>query len=294
MCVCAGAHAKWVSMYVCASCIYLSIPHLSLFDRNTAASTLTPQRTLSRQSVCQRRREMECVYVPAMNKSRKEVVSWETWKRSGEMGGGDSFKGRLRGHISEKVEWDIWKRERESLGQGGNCSCPTMIHWGKFSSTSPSPPSHLSLRTTPHSGWSITMRKMRSKHLQFYISCVSSKTLRRFCTDWYFDTDARPFSLSRDLSMNNISEIQSRAFHRLHLLSELWVKSFSSHSIDKPPSAQLTHDKKQLFPEPPISSVMGIDDSGLLLISPAKKQPAAMASRSWDGCTKEGEGGWTW
>lgn len=218
-------------------------------------------------------------------KPEKEVERW---------GGGDSFKGRLRGHISEKVEWDIWKRERESLGQGGNCSCPTMIHWGKFSSTSPSPPSHLSLRTTPHSGWSITMRKMRPKHLQFYISCVSSKTLRRFCTDWYFDTDARPFSLSRDLSMNNISEIQSRAFHRLHLLSELWVKSFSSHSIDKPPSAQLTHDKKQLFPEPPISSVMGIDDSGLLLISPAKKQPAAMASRSWDGCTKEGEGGWTW
>lgn len=36
---------------------------------------------------------------------------------------------------------------------------------------------------------------------------------------------------------------------------------------------------------------MGIDDSGLLLISPAKKQPAAIASRSWDGCTKQGEGG---
>lgn len=126
---------------------------------------------------------------------------------------------------------------------------------------------------------------MAPKHLQFCMSSMPSEHIATFCSDWYADADACPVSLSRDLSMNNISEIQSRAFHRLHLLSELWVKSSHSHSIDKHPSAQ--HDKKQLFPEPLISSVMGIDDSGLLLISPAKKRPAAIASRS---CTK-GVGG---
>lgn len=274
--------------HVCVCIMHLS-EHpapLPLWPQHSCVNTHPPAHPLTSKCVSETQRNGVCVCSSYEQKQKGGGLLRNLKKKWRDGGGGDSFKGRLRGHISEKVEWDIWKRERESLGQGGNCSCPTMIHWGKFSSTSPSPPSHLSLRTTPHSGWSITMRKMRSKHLQFYI--------RRFCTDWYFDTDARPFSLSRDLSMNNISEIQSRAFHRLHLLSELWVKSFSSHSIDKPPSAQPTHDKKQLFPEPPISSVMGIDDSGLLLISPAKKQPAAMASRSWDGCTKEGEGGWTW
>lgn len=36
--------------------------------------------------------------------------------------------------------------------------------------------------------------------------------------------------------------------------------------------------------------MMGIDDFGLCLISPAKKQPAAIAKGSWDGCTQEGRG----
>lgn len=132
-------------------------------------------------------------------------------------------------------------------------------------------------------------RLMKNASQAFAISQVLAY-LQSFCTDWYFDTDAQPCSLSRDLSMNNISKIQSRAFHRLHLLSELWVKSFSQHSIDQPPSEQLTHDKKQLFPELLISSMMGIDDFGLCLISPAKKQPAAIAKGSWDGCTQKGCG----
>lgn len=46
----------------------LSILHLSLFHHNAAASTLTPQHTLSRQSVCRRIKEMECACVKAMNK----------------------------------------------------------------------------------------------------------------------------------------------------------------------------------------------------------------------------------
>lgn len=52
-------------------CECASILHLSLFDRNAAASTLTSQHTLSRQCVCQRHREMECVYVRAVDKGGK-------------------------------------------------------------------------------------------------------------------------------------------------------------------------------------------------------------------------------
>lgn len=54
-------------MCVCAR-MSLSILHLSLFHHNAAASTLIPQHTLSRQSVCQRIKEMECACVKAMNK----------------------------------------------------------------------------------------------------------------------------------------------------------------------------------------------------------------------------------
>lgn len=50
---------------------------------------------------------------------------------------------------------------------------------------------------------------------------VSSKNTDKVYIDWHLDVPL--FSLFRDLSMNNISEIQPRAFHRLHLLSELWV-----------------------------------------------------------------------
>lgn len=73
---------------------------------------------------------------------------------------------------------------------------------------------------------------MKNALREFAVSLHS----KAFCTSWYFDADDSTLvslSLSlppplRDLSMNNISKIQSRAFHRLHLLSELWVGSFSA------------------------------------------------------------------
>lgn len=38
------------------------------------------------------------------------------------------------------------------------------------------------------------------------------------------------------------------------------TKSFNSHSMNKPPSSQLTHDKKQLFPEPLICADLSDGD----------------------------------
>lgn len=112
-----------LNVCVCVhACMYPSILRLSLFDRNAAASTLTPQHTLSRQSVCQRRRGMECVYVTAMNKGEEEVVSWETWgrkkkrrRRGGrerereiwrETEGSDLREGRVRHLEKRKSHWD--------------------------------------------------------------------------------------------------------------------------------------------------------------------------------------------
>lgn len=71
-------------------CIYLSILYLSLFDCNTAASTLTQQHTLHISvCVCQRRREMECVC-----SNYEQMQKWgglqrklKKKKRRGEMGG---------------------------------------------------------------------------------------------------------------------------------------------------------------------------------------------------------------
>lgn len=136
---------------------------------------------------------------------------------------------------------------------------------------------------------------MCRKNLQYL--CVQKHQLILWCK-WLTSGLSLSPSLSslRDLSMNNISKIQSRAFHRLHLLSELWVKLFTS--IDRSPSKRLEHDKKQLFFEPLRSSMMGIDDFGLWLISPAKTQPAAIATRGsrdgWiqKGWEKKGELGW--
>lgn len=82
-----------------------------------------------------------------------------------------------------------------------------------------------------------------------------------------------PFCVSRDLSMNNISEIQPRAFHRLHLLSELWVRNHSTNTqFMNPLLWQFTHDKKQPFPELLTHTDLRdeVDGSGLPLISPTK------------------------
>lgn len=137
VCVC------WTCACVRA-CMGPSILHLSPFHRIAAASTLTPQHTLSRQSVCQRGSEMDCVYAGAMNKGGKEEVSWETWVRKREdkrpRGEEEGERGeRYEGVRSERKFSETSGKEKESLGRGGNYSCPTMIHWGKFS-TSPSPP----------------------------------------------------------------------------------------------------------------------------------------------------------
>lgn len=106
-----------VCVCVCAR-MSLSILHLSLFHHNAAASTLTPQHTLSRQSVCRRIKEMECACVKAMNKGgrRWSQEKPEEEERSQETENGKENeidrKGGPRGQIWEKAEWDIWKRER--------------------------------------------------------------------------------------------------------------------------------------------------------------------------------------
>lgn len=109
------------------------------------------------------------------------------------------------------------------------------------------------------------------------MSRVSSKNIEKVYIDWYFDSDVPLFSLARDLSMNNISEIQPRAFHRLHLLSELWVQNHSTHiqliNFYCNNSHMASHSSSCWYAQ---TSVMGIDDSGLPLISPTKKLPEAI------------------
>lgn len=98
--------------------VYASILHLSLFDRNAAASTLSPQHTLPRQCVSERQRYGVCLR--CSNEQRKKGgdplrnLRKKKKGRRGEDGEGERerYGGRLRGQISEKVEWDIWKRER--------------------------------------------------------------------------------------------------------------------------------------------------------------------------------------
>lgn len=107
-------------LHVCVcvhACMYPSILHLSLFDRNAAASTLTPQHTLSRQRVCQRSREKWSVSM--LQQWTKGGRRWSPEKpEGGKKRTGktererDRYGRRLRGQIWEKVEWDIWKKER--------------------------------------------------------------------------------------------------------------------------------------------------------------------------------------
>lgn len=151
VCVCVCVPEMNVHAY-----IYLSILYLSLFDRNTAASTLALQRTHSQKCST---RIFQLWTNAEMRMSPEKPEREETNSRGREREQRDSYKD-MRSQTLEKVEWDIWKRE--SLGQGGNCSCPAMIHWGKFSSVSPSCPTttlsnpHLPILVTPRLEWLIT------------------------------------------------------------------------------------------------------------------------------------------
>lgn len=137
---------KWVSR--ARACVSASHAHSSQHPApplppllhhhccGAAASTLGPRNTLSCQGSCQGGRGMDPAHVPTTNKGGRRVLlrdleeeRKEEQKRGGtdarfkvQSEGSDLSKGRVR-HLEK----------RDCAGQGGNCSCPKMIHWGKFS-----------------------------------------------------------------------------------------------------------------------------------------------------------------
>jgi len=126
----------------------------------------SPRKTHSWQRLCQRSKEMECVYVRAPDKKGRRWTPEkpeQEKKRRKETGGEIDTRGGW-GVRCERKSSETSGKEKESLGRGGNYSCPTMIHWGKFSSASPSPPfcpptslpsPVISLCTAPCSLWLI-------------------------------------------------------------------------------------------------------------------------------------------
>ena len=89
-------------------CECASILHLSLFDRNAAASTLTSQHTLSRQCVCQRHREMECVYVRAVDKGGKGGGLLRNLRKKGKEEG----KAEGEREIDMEGDWGVTSQRR--------------------------------------------------------------------------------------------------------------------------------------------------------------------------------------
>lgn len=183
------------------ACMHLSehpVP-LPLWPQHSCINTHPSTHPLTSVCVCVCVRDAEkcstCTFQlwtnAEMRRSPEKPEREETKRRGGEREQRDSYKDILRGQTSEKVERDIWKRE--SLGHGGNCSCPTMIHWGKFSSASPSCPRTTPSNplTSPHS----LLPTWNDWSQQFCTSHTPSKTIWKSCADWYFDTNACPVFL---------------------------------------------------------------------------------------------------
>lgn len=181
-----------------------------------------------------------------MRRSPEKPEREEKNRKDGDGEQRDSYKERLRGQTSEKVEWDIWKRESHwdqeeiaaaqqwFIGENSALHLPLVLQ-PFYLTLSPLHSRYSPLGMIDHSNFACPEHLQRPSEM---FTLIDTLILRRAL-----------FSLSSDLSMNNISEIQSGAFQRLHLLSELWVKSFNLDSSDKSPSAHSTHDKKQLFRE---------------------------------------------
>lgn len=89
--------------------------------------------------------------------------------------------------------------------------------------------------------------------------------------------------------MNNISEIQPRAFHRLHLLSELWVHNHSTHAhlmnlhCHNSCITRTSNSLNCWYPQTPAMRLMILARLWSPLPRKCLKQ---YASISWDGCTK--------
>lgn len=277
VCVCACAKRMCVCMhaFIWASCTSPSLTATQLHQHS-------PFNAPSHISVCVRDAEkwsprtFQLWTNAEMRRSPEKPEREEKNRKDGDGEQRDSYKERLRGQTSEKVEWDIWKRESHwdqeeiaaaqqwFIGENSALHLPLILQ-PFYLTLSPLHTRYSPLGMIDHSNFACPERLQRPSEM---FALIDTLILRRAL-----------FSLSSDLSMNNISEIQSGAFQRLHLLSELWVKSFNLDSSDKSPSAHSTHDKKQLFRELLMSSVMGIDGCGLLLISLTRKQPAAITSR---------------
>lgn len=190
--VCVFAFMKWMCVcmhaFILASCTSPSLTATQL-HQHSPFNAPTPISVYVRDAEKCSTRTFQLWTNAEMRRSPEKPEREETNRRGGEQR--DSYKDIVRGQTSEKVEWDIWKRE--SLGQGGNCSCPTMIHWGKFSSASPSrPPTTLSNPlTSPYS----LLPTWNDWSQQFCMSRAPSKTIWKSCADWYFDTNACPVFL---------------------------------------------------------------------------------------------------
>lgn len=277
--VCVCACVKWMCVrmhaFIWASCTSPSLTATQLHQHS-------PFNAPSHISVCVRDAEkwsprtFQLWTNAEMRRSPEKPEREEKNRKDGDGEQRDSYKERLRGQTSEKVEWDIWKRESHwdqeeiaaaqqwFIGENSALHLPLVLQ-PFYLTLSPLHTPYSPLGMIDHSNFACPEHLQRPSEM---FALIDTLILRRAL-----------FSLSSDLSMNNISEIQSGAFQRLHLLSELWVKSFNLDSSDKSPSAHSTHDKKQLFRELLMSSVMGIDGCGLLLISLTRKQTAAITSR---------------
>lgn len=274
VCVCACAQWPCVCMHA-----FIWVSCTSPSSTATQLHQQSPFNAPSHISVCVRDAEkwgprMFQLWTNAeMRRSPEKPEREEKNRRDGEGEERDSYKESLRGQTSEKVEWDIWKRESHwdqeeiaaaqqwFIGENSPLHLPLVLQ-PLYLTLSPLHTHYSPLEMIDHSNFACP------EHLQ--------RPSERFTLIDTLILMHAPFSLSSDLSMNNISEIQSGAFQRLHLLSELWVKSFN---LDKSASASRTHDKKQLFRELLMSSVMRIDGCGLLLIYLTRKQPAVITSR---------------
>lgn len=234
------------------ACMHLSehpVP-LPLWPQHSCINTHPSTHPLTSVCVCVRDAEkwsMRTFQLWTNAEMRRSPEKPEREEKTGKDGEGeqrDSYKKRLRGQTTEKVEWDIWKRESHwdkeeiaaaqqwFIGENSPLHLPLVLQ-PLYLTLSPPHTCYSPLGMIDHSNFACP------KHLQ-----RPSESLALIDT---LILMLAPFSLSSDLSMNNISEIQSGAFQRLHLLSELWVKSLNLCSLDKSPSAHCTHDKKQLF-----------------------------------------------
>lgn len=130
--VCACVCSRLICKHECASasCIHLRILHhpsaTQLRQHSPPTRPLTSERMSGRQrngpgacSSYEQRREAGLLRdLEGGRKNRRG--DRRSFKRQSE--GSDLSEGRMR-HLEK----------RESAGQAGNCSCPKMIHWGKFS-----------------------------------------------------------------------------------------------------------------------------------------------------------------